>query len=76
MLANRVSKPNKINTPQSISNVPTKLPKNSGQGNPIFSNRPAPRIAGNKNFCVPSDKKTTPTIKRELILLFLNYVYV
>lgn len=41
-LANRVSKPSKINVPQTISNVPTNAPRNSGDGSPIFSNRPAP----------------------------------
>lgn len=56
MLASRVKKPSKINPPQRISNVLTKLPKKSGEGKPIFSKRPAPRMAGNKNFCIPSDK--------------------
>ena len=37
ILARRVSKPSKISVPQRISTVPTKPPKNSGDGKPIFS---------------------------------------
>ena len=50
MLANLVKRPIKIKIPQRISIVPTKDPRSSGEGNHIFSNRPAPRIVGNKNF--------------------------
>ena len=35
---------------------------------PIFANRPAPRIAGNRNFWIPSGKNTTrPTSSRTRI---------
>lgn len=55
ILANLVKSPMRISVPQRISKVPTKLPKNSGEGKPIFSNRPAPSVSENKNFCKPSD---------------------
>lgn len=63
-LARRVIRPNNTSAPQTISEVPTKNPRNSGEGNPIFSKRPAPRMAGNRNFCIPSERNTAPTIMR------------
>ncbi len=60
--ASLVTRPIRIRNPQRISNPPTIAPKNSGEGSPIFSNLPAPRTAGNKNFWIPSEKNTAPTI--------------
>jgi hypothetical protein len=70
MLAKRVKRPIRINAPQSISKKPTKLPKNSGDGKPILANLPAPKVSGNKNFCIPSEKNTAPTNKRTKIVVF------
>jgi hypothetical protein len=39
ILANLVNKPNKINTPQTISKMLTNEPRNSDDGSSIFSNR-------------------------------------
>lgn len=60
--ANLVSKPKRISVPQIISKHPVNDAQNSGFAKPIFAKRPAPSIAGNKNFWIPSDKKTEPTI--------------
>src|SRR5690606_34144856 len=59
-----VSNPSRINKPQRISSPPTRFPRNSGSGKPIFSNLPAPRTSGKRNFCRPSDRKTAPIIRR------------
>lgn len=60
--ASLVSKPIKINTPQTISKAPTNAPRNSGDGNPIFSNRPAPRMAGKRIFeCLLTGKPHPPS---------------
>jgi len=37
---------------------------NCGQGMPIFKNRPSPKESGNRNFWVPSERKTQPTRMR------------
>lgn len=50
ILAKRVKSPISSNVPHSISKKPTKLPRNSGDGKPIFANLPAPKVSGNKNF--------------------------
>jgi hypothetical protein len=65
--AKRVNNPVNTSAPQPISKHPTNGANNVGDGMPIFSNRPAPTSAGNKNFCIPSDIKTAPTIKRMTI---------
>lgn len=62
--ARRVNHPIRIKKPQVISKLPTNGPGKSGFGNPIFSNLPGPNLSANKNFCMPSDKNTAPTIKR------------
>ena len=68
--ANRVRKPIKIKLPHSISNEAVNCAQNSGFSKPIFANRPAPTISGNKNFCIPSNKKTAPTMKRIRMVVF------
>ena len=50
ILASLVKSPTRISSPQTISKPPTKLPRNSGEGKPIFSNRPALSVSANKNF--------------------------
>src|SRR6266404_4127568 len=40
---------------------PTNGAMTLGQGILIFAKRPTPRESGNKNFCVPSERKTQPT---------------
>src|ERR1022692_669770 len=62
--ASRVSNPSIKSEPQTISTTPTKGAENCGAGMPILINRPTPRAAGNKNFWIPSDKNTQPTISR------------
>lgn len=69
ILANLVNKPNRINTPLKTSRPPTNEPRNSGYGSQTFSNRPAPRTAGNTSFWIPSERNTIPTIKRMIIVL-------
>jgi hypothetical protein len=64
MTANRVSKPRRTNNPQVISNAPVNGPKKSGTGIPILLNLPAPKLSAKRNFWIPSDKKTAPTISR------------
>src|SRR5579872_298274 len=61
IVANRVSNPTITIVPQTISTTPTNGPKNWGAGIPILANRPAPSAAGNRNFCIPSDRNTQPT---------------
>ncbi len=56
--------PANSSSPQTISKLPTSVAVNSGQGNPIFVKRPPPNVSANKNFWIPSDKKTSPTIHR------------
>jgi hypothetical protein len=48
--AGLVASPNKIKMPETISQPPTKFPKNSGYGNPILANLPDPNSLENKNF--------------------------
>jgi len=60
--ATRTEKPIRISTPQIISNDPTSSARNSGFANPIFSNRPAPTTSGKRNFWIPSERNTKPTI--------------
>ena len=60
--ANRTDNPMSIRIPQAISNVATKDDRNSGLAKPIASKRPVPFISGNRNFCIPSERNTRPTI--------------
>ncbi len=48
--ASRVNRPTSSSVPQTISTVPTNGAMKCGEGMPIFSNRPTPSWAGNKNF--------------------------
>jgi len=78
--ANLVNSPITIKKPKTISTTPTKGAKNPGAGIPIFINLPTPRASGYKNFCIPSVKKTKPTISRinsteELSVLIILFIY-
>ncbi len=70
--ASPVSKPSNTSTPHKTSTPPTKLPKSSGSGRPILAKRPAPRVAGNRNFWIPSERNTPPTFAHTLRPLRLN----
>jgi hypothetical protein len=50
--------------PQETSKQAVKDAQKSGLLKPILANRPAPTVSGLSNFCIPSDRKTNPTIKR------------
>jgi hypothetical protein len=41
--------------------TPTNGAMTCGEGMPIFTKRPTPRESGNKNFWMPSERKTQPT---------------
>ena len=60
--ANLTEKPININMPHTISKDATNAARNSGFAKPIFSNRPAPTSSGKRNFWIPSERKTRPTI--------------
>jgi hypothetical protein len=60
-LANRATRPINSREPQTISTTPTNGAMTPGEGLPIFTKRPTPRESGNKNFCIPSERKTQPT---------------
>src|ERR1019366_8288424 len=62
--AKRVSSPRINSTPHTISQTPTKGAKISGFGIPILVKRPTPCASGIKNFWMPSERKTPPTIRR------------
>src|ERR1022692_1101029 len=64
MAAKRVSSPKMKSTPHTISQTPTKGARMSGFGIPIFVKRPTPCASGIKNFWMPSERKTPPTIRR------------
>jgi hypothetical protein len=61
---NRVNRPSKMHAPQTISTTPTNGARISGAGMPILMNRPTPTASGKRNFCIPSERKTAPTISR------------
>jgi hypothetical protein len=44
--------------------VATNGATNSGLGKPILAKRPAPTLSGRRNFWIPSERKTAPTIRR------------
>lgn len=48
--APRVKNPIMMHSPQAISKTPTNVAKKSGEGNPMLSKRPMPRVAGKINF--------------------------
>ncbi len=48
--ARRVKRPRITRPPQAISTAPTNGAKKCGAGMPIFTNRPTPSAAGNRNF--------------------------
>ena len=52
--ARRVSSPTINIAPHTISTTPTNGAKNCGAGMPILVNRPTPRVAENRNFCILS----------------------
>src|SRR3989339_677593 len=74
--ANLVNNPINIKAPQRISNTPTKGAKNSGIGIPIFINLPTPSSSENKNFWIPSNKNTVPTINRIRIIDDENLLFI
>lgn len=59
--ANLVSSPARISEPHIISKVPVKYDQNAGCVNPICRNLPGPSNERNKCFCIPSDRKISPT---------------
>jgi hypothetical protein len=62
--ASRVSRPARTSAPQAISTTPTNGAITSGEGMPILVKRPTPRSPGNRNFWMPSERKTAPTARR------------
>lgn len=50
IVVSRVNKPMIKSVPQTISTTPTKGARNCGAGMPIFIKRPAPNVAGKRNF--------------------------
>src|ERR1019366_6406871 len=62
--ARRMKSPKRIRVPHTISATPTKGPMSSGDGIPTFTKRPAPSSIGYKNFWIPSERNTIPTIRR------------
>jgi len=56
--------PINMSVPHIISNEATKDARNSGFVKPIFSKRPAPTNSGKRNFWIPSERNTNPTINR------------
>src|SRR5580658_2722439 len=60
-VASRVRKPINNRVPHTISTTPTNGAMMCGNGIPIFTKRPTPKESGNKNFWMPSDRKTHPT---------------
>jgi hypothetical protein len=76
MAASLVSNPDNISAPQIISKLPTKGPRKSGLGKPIFANRPVPSFSANKNFCMPSERKTAPTIRRMIMVVLASSVFI
>lgn len=64
MTASLVNIPMRTRQPQTISTTPTKGAIISGAGIPIFTNRPTPTESENRNFWIPSERKTHPTINR------------
>src|ERR1700722_2289854 len=59
--AKRVRNPTNSNVPHTISTTPTNVAITCGHGIPIFTKRPTPNESGNRNFCMPSERKTQPT---------------
>src|SRR5216684_4401598 len=62
--ASRVKRPTKRSAPQMISVTPMKGAMSCGKGMPIFVKRPTPSVSGNRNFWMPSERKTHPTRMR------------
>lgn len=73
--ATLVNSPTKTNAPQTISKLPTNGPRKPGLGKPILAKRPAPRASANRNFCIPSERKTLPTIRRIRMVVFALSVW-
>ncbi len=67
--ASRVSKPASTSMPNTISTTPTNGAMISGAGIPIFANRPTPSCVGKRNFWIPSERNTPPTISRTRMVL-------
>ena len=74
--ASLVIKPIKTNMPHIISKTPTKLPKNSGDGKPILANLPDPSVSAKRNFWMPSERNTAPTMSRINIVVFELSVWI
>src|SRR3990172_4604106 len=62
MAARCVNSPRSTSNPQTISTTPTKGAIISGAGIPILMNRPTPSESEKRNFWMPSERKTHPTI--------------
>lgn len=60
----RVSSPINSSVPQTTSTTPTNGAITCGQGMPVFTKQPTPSDSGNRNFCMPSERKTQPTRMR------------
>jgi hypothetical protein len=73
MEARRVNNPINNNMPQIISKVAVKYAQKAALLKPIFKNLPVPSSSGNTYFCMPSDKKISPTtILTSIVLLSLT----
>lgn len=73
--ASLVYRPIKTKMPHAISNVPTSGARKWGLGKPILAKRPDPNVSANKNFCIPSERNTVPTIRRMIKVVFELSVY-
>ncbi|MNX83386.1 hypothetical protein D3C86_1151480 [compost metagenome] len=62
--ARRVRRPKQTRSPQVTSKQPTIGASSSGAGRPILAKRPTPSASGKRNFWIPSDRKTSPTMSR------------
>ena len=64
ILANLVNSPISKSSPHIISKDAAKDAQNSGLAKPMPLNRSMPSVSGNINFCIPSDTKISPTVRR------------
>ena len=75
IVAKRERNPMNRNKGNTISTTPINGAKKSGYGIPIFVNLPMPNCSGNRNFCIPSVKKTIPTINLIIIMAAGDFVF-
>ena len=62
--ASRVRRPSISRMPQPASKAASNGDMTYGAGRPISEKRPGPRVSGNTNFMIASQRKTAPTINR------------